>query len=183
MEASLVGSHYVYNFEVDLAVELKQACNILNELLADLTMAVTVLKDYEERGNINGLQRQVLHRLCFSTIFIECTKYVEFCTKYSRILNLEIPQLNSLRNKYQEDIKSKGIVSLRNDYIGHIHSKKLQRPLTDDEIQEQFISIIGSDSVLPFLDWICPDHLSKTDKTKSLVGTIEIIRDELEKKL
>ena len=88
-----------------MTVELKQACSILNELLADLTMAVTVLKDYEERDNLNELQRQVLHRLCFSTIFIECTKYVEFCTKYSRILNAEIPQLNILRNRYQEDIK------------------------------------------------------------------------------
>ena len=146
-------------------------------------MAITVLKDYEERQQLNELHRQVLYRLCFSSLVVNCTKYVELCRKYSRVFNEEIPEFNKLRNKFNEAINQRGIVAFRNDYIGHIHSKKLQRPLTDEEVQQNFISILGADNTLEFFNWICPDDISNTDKTKSLVGVIELMRDALEPKL
>ncbi|EJI1281304.1 TPA: hypothetical protein RQK50_004447 [Vibrio vulnificus] len=148
-----------------------------------MTMAVTVIKDYESRRKLKELHRQVLYRLCFSALVINCTKYVELCSKYSKVFNDEIPHLNKLRNQYQEEIKQRGIVAFRNDYIGHIHSKKLNRPLTDQEVQDKFLTIVGSSNVLEFLDWICPDNLSTTDRTQSLVGVIEMLRDALESKL
>ena len=163
--------------------DIRNACNILNSLVADLTMAVTLLKEYEKKQPPNELHRQVMYRLCFSAIFINCTKYVEFCTKYSKLLNTEVPEYNKLRNRFQESIKQKGIIAFRNDYIGHIHSKSLQRPLSNEEIHERFITIIGSNNALEFLNWICPDDFNNSNKTLSLVGSIKIIRDVLYKKL
>lgn len=164
-------------------IRIEHAYKILNSLVADLTMAVTVIKDYEERGQLTEIQRKALYRLCFSELVIHCSKYVELCRKYGQQLNQEIPDLNSLKNNFSEEIKRKGIVSFRNDYVGHIHSKKLKRPLTDEEVQNRIIDIIGSDNPLDFLNWICPDNLSSTDMNKSLVGVISQMRDALGKKL
>ncbi len=34
-----------------------------------------------------------------------------------------------------------------------------------------------------FLDWVCPDDIESSDKTKSLVGVIELLRDAVAAKL
>ncbi|UJF21202.1 integron-associated HEPN domain-containing protein [Shewanella sp. OMA3-2] len=166
-----------------MSTEISRAINILNHLVADLTMAITVLKDYEKRGILNSFQRQNLYRLCFTSLIMNCSKYEEFCNKYRKVIYQEVPHLKELSDEFKKTILAKGIKSYRNDYIGHIHSKKLQRPLTDAEVQSNFVGIIGSDNALDFFDWICPDNYIETDKTTHLVGVIETLRDDLSNKL
>ncbi|GAB0109510.1 hypothetical protein [Pseudoalteromonas distincta] len=162
-------------------MELERALKISTNLIVDITMSVTVLKDYLYKSDLSKLHERALYRLCFTSIIMNCSKYVEFCDKYNKLLHTENPKLDSLRNTFKEKVKNKGIISFRNDYIGHIHSKKLQRPLDDIEIQDKFISIIDSDNVALFFDWLCPEDILNTDLTKSLVGVIQLTRDELEK--
>lgn len=161
------------------------ATHILDGLSGDLKGAVLLLKE-TRRNDVLGdsdVQHKHIFRLCFTSIFMNCTKYVEFCAKYGKLLKEEIPEFSKLRNKFQESIKNKGIVSFRNDYIGHIHPRGMDRPLSNIETQEKLESCIGGSDSLPFLNWIYPDDCHEQDRETYLVGVIELMHEALQKKL
>ncbi len=114
---------------------------------------------------------------------MSCTKYVEYCDKYGKLINDEAPQLSKLQNKFKEEIKNRGIVAFRNDYIGHIHSKKLGRALSNIEAQDKLESCIGGQNSLPFLNWIYPDEVELECRENYLVGAIELLHNALQAKL
>lgn len=161
------------------------ATYILDGLSGDLKGAVLLLKETRRNELLENsdVQHKHIFRLCFTSIFMNCTKYVEFCTKYGKFLKDEIPEFNKLRNQFQELIKNKGIVSFRNDYIGHIHSKSMGRPLSNIETQKKLEGCIGGSDSLPFLNWIYPDDYHLQNKDTYLVGVIELMHEALQKKL
>ncbi len=115
---------------------------------------------------------------------MSCSKYSDLCKDYGKLLKTEIPQFNKVRNSFKAQIDDqRKIKSFRNDYIGHIHSKTLGRPLTPIEIQERFKAMWDTNDIFNALDWICPDNLDSTDKTQSLAGVIGLMRDALLSKL
>ncbi|GGI67179.1 hypothetical protein [Shewanella gelidii] len=165
--------------------ELEKAVLILDGLAGDLEGAVLLIKESRRKSIIEETEVSHKHvfRICFTSIFINTSKFVEFCRKYSKLLNEETPELTTIRNSYQESIKKKGIIKFRNDYIGHIHSKSLKRPLTNIENQVALEAIIGGADTLPFLNWIYPDDYETSDRLDSLVGIIEEHHDVLRAKL
>ena len=165
--------------------ELEKAVFILDGLAGDLKGAVLLIKESRRKAIIEETEVSHKHifRICFTSIFINVSKFVEFCRKYSKLLNDETSELTTIRNSYQECIKNKGIINFRNDYIGHIHSKSLKRPLTNLENQDVLESIIGGTDSLPFLNWIYPDDYEASDRLDSLVGIIEEHHDVLRAKL
>ena len=164
--------------------EPKHAIDVLNGLIVDLDTPIKVLTDYleSEYFEIDNDFRKGLFRFCLQTLILNCAKYTEFCRDYGKVVNTHAQSLAPLMNQFKIEIEAKGINSFRNDYIGHIRSKKLKRPLTIEETDAEINKIVGS-SALPFMNWICPDVPSKTDSTKYLIGVLVLMRDEIAKSL
>tara|TARA_R110001583_G_scaffold36787_5_gene120885 strand:- start:2931 stop:3431 length:501 start_codon:yes stop_codon:yes gene_type:complete len=164
--------------------ESQYSVDVLNGLIVDLHTPINVLKDYTEQlhGEIDPEFRQGLYRFCLQALILNCAKYTEFCRDYGKVVNEVATEFAPLMNKFKSEIEIKGINSFRNDYIGHIRSKKLKRPLTTEETDAEIYKIVGS-SALPFMDWICPDTPSTADSKTYLVGVLVLIRDEISKSL
>ncbi len=159
---------------------------ILTGLLGDLTMAVTVLKDYESKPSMHEPQHQVkrqcIWRLCIFSVVINCCKYVELNTKYGKEFNELIPEHNKVRGAFNESIKKNSAINkLRNHCVAHVNDRSVYlKPL---EIQAEIISMFNGQFADSFLDWLCPDNIDETDKTSSLVGVMELLRDAVSAKL
>ncbi|MEZ9142112.1 MULTISPECIES: hypothetical protein [unclassified Shewanella] len=165
--------------------KLEDAIYILDGLAGDLTGGVLLLKE-TRRGELlanTSIQNKHIFRIAFTSLFMNCSKYVEFCKKYGELLNSEVSELSTLKNKFHNEILDRGIVSFRNDYIGHIHSRSLKRPLSHKETQSKLESCIGGEDSLPFLNWIYPDDVESVDKNTYLVGAIQQLHEALQKKL
>ncbi|HHX8496930.1 TPA: hypothetical protein ACVO3H_004044, partial [Vibrio diabolicus] len=159
---------------------------ILSGLIGDLTIAVTVLKDYEGKASLREPQhqtkRQCIWRLCVYSIVINCRKYVELNQKYGKEFQALIPEHNHIRGVYNNEInKNTAIKKLRNHCVAHVSDKS--KYLKPAEVQEEIIKMFDGNFADEFLDWICPDNISTTDKSESLVGVIELLRDAVSAKL
>lgn len=168
---------------------IEECVNILTGLISDLSVAVEVIKDYEKQPSFHleskKAFRQSVYRLCFSSIVINCRKYVEFTAKYGQILNAIIPEYQEQKNKYIALINNNtAIKALRNDYIAHVQSSSTKKALTELEVQNSIVEMIGGEhNALPFLNSISPDNIESTNLEDSLVGTIQLLRDALVDKL
>ncbi|MCS6123845.1 hypothetical protein [Shewanella baltica] len=159
---------------------------ILSGLIGDLTIAVTVLKDYEAKSFLHEPQhqtkRQCIWRLCVYSIVINCRKYVELNKKYGREFQVLIPEYNHIRGIFNDVInKNSSIKKLRNHCVAHVSDKS--NYLKPSEVQAEIIKMFNGHFADEFLDWICPDNINSTDKTDSLVGVIELLRDAVSAKL
>lgn len=164
-------------------IEIEQ---ILTDLLGDLTMAVTVLKDYESKQFLKEPQhktkRQCIWRLCTFSLVINCCKYVELNQKYGKDFKELIPEYNKVRGSFNEAItKNSSINKLRNHCVAHVNNKSVY--LSPLEVQKEIEGMFGGQNAEHFFDWICPDDIEKSDKTKSLVGVVEMLRDAVSSKL
>lgn len=158
---------------------------ILTGLLGDLTMAVTVLKDYESKPSMHEPQhlvkRQCIWRLCIFSVVINCCKYVELNKKYGKVFKELIPEYNKVRGSFNESIKNNSAINkLRNHCVAHVNDREAY--LKPIEIQAEITSMFDGQFAEDFLDWLCPDNIDETDKMKSLVGVIELLRDAVSAK-
>jgi len=169
--------------------KIEECISILTSLIGDLSVAVEVIKDYEKQPSfhLESKQefRQCVYRLCFSSIVINCRKYVEFTAKYGQILNAIIPEHQEQKNKYIALINNNiAIKTLRNDYIAHVQSSSTKKALTEQEVQNSILEMIGGEkNALLFLNSISPDNIELTNLEDSFVGTIQLLRDALKDKL
>ncbi|MCL1125111.1 hypothetical protein [Shewanella surugensis] len=119
----------------------------------------------------------------FFSIIMNCRKYVEVCEKYGAELNKEIPDIKVLKGKYVEEInRNSAIADLRNHYVAHVQKKSEKRALSDEDVQNYILSMVGGDNASEFINWICPDDFEKSNREDSLVGVIEIIKDKVVKR-
>jgi len=175
-----------YNSEEAMSEKWVEIEQILTDLLGDLTMAVTVLKDYESKPFMkesqNLAKRQCIWRLCTFSLVINCCKYVELNTKYGNEFNKLIPEHNKVRGQFNESVKkNKAINKLRNHCVAHVSDKSVY--LSPIEVQKEIIEMFGGQHADDFLNWVCPDNLESTNKTESLVGVIWLLRDAVSSKL
>jgi hypothetical protein len=175
-----------YNSEVAMSEKWHEIEQILTDLLGDLTISVSVLKDYESEDFLKAPQnlakRQCIWRLCTFSLVINCCKYVELNTKYGKEFKELIPEHNAVRGKFNEAIKkNRAINKLRNHCVAHVSDKTVH--LSPDEVQREIIEMFGGQHADEFLDWVCPDNIESTIKTDSLVGVIELLRDAVSSKL
>ena len=49
--------------------------------------------------------------------------------------------------------------------------------------RKEIIEMFGGQHADDFLNWICPDDIESTNKSESLVGVIELLRDAVSSKL
>ena len=159
---------------------------ILTGLLADLTVAVEVLKDYERNLPVNtpnyDVKRTCIWRLCIYSIIMNCYKFVELNRKYGSEFNKALPEHNKTRGSLQNKItENTAITKLRNHCVAHVNNDPdYLRPV---EVQVEITKLFGGENAISFLDWICPENIENTDKEKSLVGVIEMLRDAITAKL
>lgn len=165
----------------DVASNIEEARTVLAGLMGDLATAVFVFRrfEYDSEIDITDELKLGIYRLTFTSIFVSCSKYTEFCRKYGAIVNSHAPGVVKAMNHHKCLIESKGINGIRNDFIGHIHSKELGRPLTNAELSQRFESVLGGKNIDPFLDWIMPTKNRSDIEKDSLVGVIGEISDAL----
>jgi hypothetical protein len=167
---------------------LVELTDILTGLIGDLSISVSVLKEYENKPYMHkpelSVSRKCIWRLCVNAIVINCIKYVELNRKYGKEFKEEIPDYNGLRGKFNEEIKKNTSIGiLRDDYVAHVNSLKSKNCLTHHEVQNHILSMFADKNANKFLDWVCPDKIESTNLENSLVGTIQLLRDALSKKL
>ncbi len=167
---------------------LFELADILTGLIGDLSIAVSVLKEYESKPEMRkpelAVRSQCIWRLCVNSIVINCCKYVELNRKFGQEFKNEIPELNKLRGQFNEKItKNKSIGILRDDYVAHVNSRSSKKCLTHAEVQNHILSMFGGTHASKFLDWVCPDHIEASNQHESLVGTIQLLKDAVVKKL
>lgn len=159
---------------------------ILSDLIGDLTIAVDVLKNFEfeweKSKKEDTVRRQLVWRLCIFSLVMNCCKYVELNKKYGKEFKNLIPEHNKVRGKFNEIItQNKSINNLRNGCVAHISDKS--KYLSNLQVQEEINKMFGGHYADDFLNWVCPDDIESSDKTKSLVGVIELLRDAVAAKL
>jgi len=116
-----------------------------------------------------------------SAIAISCCKFVEFKKKYNKLLNELIPEFNERVNKLVKDIDEREIIAVRNDLVGHIHSKSKRRPLTAEENIKWIDQMTGGHTKLPeFFSWLRPNDHAKISESYNVCNEIKEIREALE---
>lgn len=159
---------------------------ILTDLLGDLTIAVDSLKRFEI-SRANGEQQDAstitaFWRLCTFSIVINCCKFVELNDKYGKYFKELIPEHNAVRNTFKQAISNnRSITKLRNHCVAHVNNKTVY--LSRSEVQKEIEIMFGDKYADQFLNWVCPDDIETSDKTKSLVGVIWMLRDAVSSKL
>jgi hypothetical protein len=163
---------------------IKSAVNILALIAEDLSASAFVFsKISHDKAFMAGIDLEIpIYRMTMSSLIISCSKYTEFCRKYGAVVNKYAPNLVSEMNKQKIFIEEKGINSTRNDFFGHIHSKKLGRPLTSKEVTDRFVGITGGD-IYQFLNWIITGENEQEFDKLCFVGFLYRLIDQLRKSL
>lgn len=163
----------------------RDAVEILNGFIADICVAVEVLKDYESGiyPNRDSLFRQGIYRLCLQSIILNCAKYTEFCREYGFVLKECCPDLQGLSNQVKSELERRDVNSVRSKYIAHNRCDKTKKPLTVAEIDALIIKVMGNSSALPFINFLMPDNFKEIPREDYFVGFLETMRDRILEKL
>mgnify|MGYP003666754641 CR=1 FL=1 len=163
----------------------QDAVDILNEFIADICIAVEVLRDYElgVYPNRDELFRQGMYRLCLQSIFLNCAKYTEFCREYGQVLRECCPDLQDLNNRVKSELEKRGVNAFRSKYIAHNRCDITKKPFTLDEINSYVVKILGGSNAKPFLDFLMPESPDSVPDADYFTGFLGVIRDRICAKL
>ena len=159
----------------------RDSIQILSALTSDICVSVEVLRDYENGNYPNREEffRCGIYRLCLQTIILNCAKYTEFCREYGCVIRECCPELQKLANQVKSQLEARGVNTARNKFIAHNRCKKNKRPLSVAEIDKLVINVMGSESALPFIEFLFPQDLEGKPKKDYLVGILETIKDRI----
>ncbi len=159
----------------------KQAKEILEELNQDLITGTRSYFFFESIGFRKLLGNKtsadpmlnIIRRMSLSHVFLALSKFHEWYRRFKS----EIPEdcKDACKELYR-NIGDKGIVKFRNNRIGHIWDKKLDRPLTFNEVDEIINKIVSHDEGA-FLLWV--NNPKKNDFPKTVVSVIERTHDQI----
>ncbi len=165
-------------------IKIREALGILAVIAEDLAVSVYIFKRLKyDLDMMKGMSLEIpIYRVTMTNLVISCSKYSEFCRKYGELVNCHASNLVSEMNSYRSTIEERRINNIRNDFIGHIHSKKLGRPLNNEEVRGFFFGITGGEDISPFLDWVFSGDEKSVDDN-CLIGFIYRLIDVLREKL
>lgn len=151
---------------------------ILNDFIGDLITGIRAFEYFDTPKFKAGSTPEVLRRYskmadCF--IYITLAKWAEFYDSYRVVIP---PNLLDKCKFLRKDLKQRGVLEFRNKVVGHIWSKKHNRPLSSSEIKKLETRITQGD-VKSFLRWINDPENNRFGET--VVGTSEVVRDEIKK--
>lgn len=150
---------------------------MLNDFVGDLIAGTWTLKLYQSH-KISAVANQntqlFVMRMCISHLIITVSKWNEFYERYKSIIPDNIGKKAKI---LQKDIKRRGLVSFRNIVVGHIWDKRLNRPLTPEEIDIKLQKVFITDQK-DFLDWV---NNPKNQKN-TIVDMCETLRTSLQEK-
>ena len=153
-----------------------EASRILNDFIADLIDGTRSFEYFNTTKFKAGATNQVLrgyNKMANSYIFLTLAKWIEFYDRY----HVVIPQkLRATCKKMRNDLDNRGVKKFRNEVVGHIWSRKHNRPLLIGEIEELENKITNGDANR-FLRWINEPDNNCFGTT--IVGTSEVVRNEI----
>ena len=153
-----------------------EAVRILNEFIGDFIVGTEGLKIYDLPSIEPRVSRRVaigLNRMMMSYLVISLAKWDEFYRRYRAILPSDV---RDACLSLQNEIKSRGIIDLRNKVVGHILDDVTKRPLTASEI-DRLLDRVVNGSREDFLLWI--NNPADNTFPNSVIAITEHVRDRL----
>jgi hypothetical protein len=134
------------------------AVDLLNDLVVDLSSAVALWRSMLDAraSGIANFDPGVLQRLCLGQICIGLYKLHEVLGTYSATFGARLVEE---RRSMRREIELRGALALRNECIGHIHTRADGRPLRASEVDAKIATLTNND-LERFLAWLCDDKES-----------------------
>jgi hypothetical protein len=147
---------------------------IANDLVRDLVAASRIHEIYEtETARATMPEVNVgVHRVGLLYLMLTLSKCAELYERYKAIVPADVRvEFKALRN----EIHSRGIVSFRNTYAGHVWDKTRSRPLTAVEVDSALRAIFRG-SVHDFRRWVNDFDIAPDE---CVVAVISRVREAL----
>lgn len=153
-----------------------EAYQLLNNFVGDLIAGTRTLELYQLtkiKKIANETTQLFVKRMCISHLIITISKWNEFYDKYKSIIPKDV--IDKAKN-LKKDINKRKLINFRNTVAGHIWDKKLNRPLTPNEIDNRLQQVFITNQK-DFINWI-NDH--KNNKNVSIVSVCELLRKKIQ---
>lgn len=152
------------------------AFHLLNHFVGDLVAGSQVRRFYQSprvASLADAATIGCVNRMCLAHLFLTLDKWAEF---YDRFHHVVPADCRSACKQLVKEVARRKIRRFRNTFVGHIWSKKLNRPLTQDEIEATVLEIVEDDQDA-FVRW-CNSHESNVYPT-TVVSIVERTRDRI----
>jgi len=150
-----------------------QAWRLLNDFVGDI-VAVTRVPEAVERSRIlDERALRVTNRMCFSHLIITLAKWAELYDHYASLIPEDcLPACKGLKR----EIDRRKIRGFRNKCVGHIWDNKVNRPLTEDELDSYINAIVDGDP-FAFVQWLNNPNANEFPNT--VISIVETTRDRI----
>ncbi len=137
------------------------AADSLNELIGDLVTGSMLLREWDvsfRAGRTTLLLFTGIQKMCLSHIVLALHKFIEFYERYHNALSAEH---RATAKALIREIKRRGVIEIRNKFVGHMWDNILGRPLMHSEIMSRLTGMAEGD-LLGFVEWINNPKASQT---------------------
>ncbi len=120
----------------------------------------------------------LINRFIYSSLTITLNKVMELYEKYQSY----IPDKARKKKKNAYNIfLNVGVKTYRNNYCGHIQDAKSKKPISDEEVDQHLLNIVGNRSLGEIGQWIWDTTVDEHDVSTCLSGLLEYVATETEK--
>jgi hypothetical protein len=152
------------------------AFHLLNHFVGDL-VAGSQVRSFYYSPKVARLASAAtigcVNRMCLFHLILTLDKWSEF---YGRFHHIVPADCRDACKQLVKEVARRKIKRFRNTFVGHIWSKKLRRPLTQDEIEAAVLTIVDGDPDA-FVRW-CSNHEANVYPT-TVVSIVERTRDRI----
>ena len=156
-----------------------EACWLLNDFGGDLIVATRSFEYFDKpefKAKFSDQALRIFNKMADSFLFVTLAKWMEFYKRYHLLIPEDAkPICKRLRN----ELARRGVKEFRDGVVGHIWSKKHNRPILPREIDELNRKITQGNP-RAFLKWINDPSNNRLDTT--IVGAIEGVQDAIKEK-
>ncbi|MCP4989226.1 MAG: hypothetical protein GY928_25160 [Colwellia sp.] len=122
----------------------------------------------------------LINRYIYTSLTITLNKMMELYEKYQYYIPEEAREKLKKAYKCFLDV---GVKTYRNDYCGHIQNKNSKKTISDIEVDQHLLNIVGNRSLHEIGQWIWDASVDDYEKSTCLSGLLESVARETEKSI
>lgn len=156
-----------------------EAILLLNDFGGDLICATRSFEYFDTflfKADKSEQMLRLFNKMADTFLFVTLAKWIEFYDRYHLLITAEE---KPICKKLRDELDRRGVREFRNKVVGHIWSRKHNRPLLPSETEELDKKITKGDP-RSFLKWINDPRENRIGVT--IVGTTEAVRDAIKEK-